>query len=110
VVLRFLQLDVEQVGLDDGNALEPPARQGHGFDCVQLDQTVGIELLEIGVEEGLKFLGRFVGEDHGLGAHSVAECVARRFGPAFGGSGAVGFGTIARAASDLSLLGMALRG
>jgi len=82
VIEAALDFVAEEVGFDIGEAAEAPAGGDHGFDQLDFDGAGGGELIEIGIEEALEVVGRFVVEDHGDGGEggvadgeSVAEGV-----------------------------------
>jgi len=82
VIEAALDFVAEEVGFDIGEAAEAPAGGDHGFDQLDLDGAGGGELIEIGIEEALEVIGRFVVEDDGDGGEggvadgeSVAEGV-----------------------------------
>jgi hypothetical protein len=88
------ELEVEERSFDGHDALEPEARDGHGFDGMALGDALRLELVEVGVEERVEILRRFVGKDDGVCAKSVADRVARGSRFSFGGDGASGFGAV----------------
>lgn len=88
------QLQLEEGSLQGEDAVEAPARGGHGFDRVRFDEGGGLELIEISMEESFEFRFGFAGDDDGFGAEAVTQGVARGSGFAFGGDGAAGFGAV----------------
>ena len=67
VIEAALDFVAEEVGFDIGEAAQAPAGGDHGFDQFDFDGAGGGELIEIGIEEALEVVGRFVVEDDGDG-------------------------------------------
>jgi len=84
---------------DDGAFETPgaeatPAGDGHAVDDVLFDFVGGLELGAEGFEEAGETLGGFVGQDYGSSEETVLGGVAGGVGFAFGGEGALGFGSV----------------
>ena len=84
----------EELGFDAGDPVEAPLGGDHFMDEVEFDGAVGVELEDVGVEEGVE-LGRVLGgEDDGLGGEPVLEGVLGRASAAGFGNGSAGFGAV----------------
>ena len=94
VLLTVERVKVQQRGFEDGDAVEAPAGDGHGLDGVELGGGLRVELVEVGVEEGLIIFGGFAGGDDLFRAEAVAEGVHRGFLFSFGGFGAFRFSAV----------------
>ena len=90
----LLHFVFEHAGFDRADAAEAPAGDGEGLNELGFDGVGGVIAVEVGVEEGLEVLFGFGGEGREVGGESVAEGVLGGFGFAFGGFGAVRFGSV----------------
>jgi hypothetical protein len=66
----------EHVGFDPADAAEAPAGGGHRFDQFRFEGGLGVELVDVGIEEELELFAGLGGEDDGLGGQAVADGVA----------------------------------
>ena len=85
---------VVHAGFDIDEAAEAPAGGGHGGDELEFDGVLGLEAVDVAVEEELVVGVEFVGEDDVVGGEAVAAGVLGGFGFAPGGDGASGLGSV----------------
>ena len=90
----MLDFVFEHAGFDDADAAEAPADGGEGLDELGFDGVGGVVAIEVGVEEDLEVVVGFGGKGGVGGGESVAEGVLGGFGSAFGGDGAMRFGSV----------------
>jgi len=61
----------KELGFDEGDAVETPLGGDDFVDQVEFDGAIGLELLDVGGEEGVELGGVFGGEDEGLGSEAM---------------------------------------
>jgi hypothetical protein len=81
----------EELGFDDGDAVETPFGGSHFVDQVELNGAAGLEVVGVGGEEVVEFRRVFGGEHDGGGVEAVLESVLGGAGAAGRGGGAAGF-------------------
>ncbi len=81
----------EELGFDDGEAVEAPLGGDQLMNEVELGGAVGMEVVEVGEEELVELGGVLGGEHESLGGEAVFERVLGRAEAAGFGFGSVGF-------------------
>ena len=71
----FEQEVAQEVGFHVGQAVHAPVCGGHGVDDAGFHGGLGLELVEVVLDEGLEFLGGFAGEEELFGEQAVFDGV-----------------------------------
>ncbi len=95
--------DLEQTGFESAHAAQSPGSHGHLFDEQVFGGSGGLVFGEKGIEQFLKLVRAFIGEDSGLCGEAVAERVEADGGASFGSARAGAELGVATIGVDLTL-------
>ncbi len=101
--LLALHLEIEKRGLEEQDAVEPPAGGDQLIDEVELRAGLGLVVGQVGFAKGAELLLGFVSEDELVGGESVGEAGGVGAGAALGGDGSAGSGAVGARGIDASL-------
>ena len=106
----FEEIFVVEAGFDRGEAAVAPAGCGHDGDEFEFEGSLGLELVDVGVEEVFVVGLGFAGQYDLFGAEAVFAGVLSDLRFSSGGDGAGGFGCVGSVGGGLCLAHVSSRG
>jgi hypothetical protein len=89
-----LHYEIDGGGLDGPETTLTPFGDSHLFDEIHFELGRGLQLVNVGLQQALEAIARFIGEDQAVGGASVARRVLRTDEFAFNGAGSATLGAV----------------